>query len=113
MDETRLMQIVAKNVERHMADRGLNAIQLSEKAGLGRNVVYDLIKMKNVGPRLHTLESLARALDVSVGELLIEPSPNEFKQRLASRIEGLPPEARERALALLDFLIAESRQKDT
>lgn len=49
--------------------RGYSAVELSTKAGLGRNVVGQVERDPNANPGLKTIAKLAAALDVDAGWL--------------------------------------------
>lgn len=76
-DQGRLGAIVAENVSRLAAERGMARAHLADHAGIGRTTMWRLLDVNDQGrsdPRLSTVAALARALEVSPVELLTEPS---------------------------------------
>ena len=65
----KLRQIVAKNLRKLRGERGLSQEELADRAGLNRNYV-GMIEREENAPTVDTLEDLARALDVSVIDLV-------------------------------------------
>jgi transcriptional regulator with XRE-family HTH domain len=65
----KLRQVVAKNLRKLRGERGLSQEELADRAGLNRNYV-GMIEREENAPTVDTLEDLARALDVSVIDLV-------------------------------------------
>jgi transcriptional regulator with XRE-family HTH domain len=65
----KLRQVVAKNLRRLRGERGLSQEELADRAGLNRNYV-GMIEREENAPTVDTLEDLAKALDVSVIDLV-------------------------------------------
>lgn len=65
----KLRQVVAKNLRKLRGERGLSQEELADRAGLNRNYV-GMIEREENAPTVDTLEVLAKALDVSVIELV-------------------------------------------
>jgi transcriptional regulator with XRE-family HTH domain len=65
----KLRQVVAKNLRKLRGERGLSQEELADRAGLNRNYV-GMIEREESAPTVDTLEELARALDVSVIDLV-------------------------------------------
>ena len=61
------------------AARGLSQVALAERAGVG-NVLVARLELGQTDPRLSTLRKLARALRVTVGEL-VDGSPTKRARR--------------------------------
>jgi len=69
----RLGEVLADNVMRLAARRGIARAHLADHAGIGRTTMWRLLDVNDKGrsdPRLSTVEALAKALDVSPVELL-------------------------------------------
>ena len=88
-----------------MDRQGLNPASLSQRAGLNRRAVTDLLEGRAQSPKLSTAYSLAAALDLSIDELIgvvprvhLEPHLAELlshysaddQARLAQAIQALP-----------------------
>ncbi len=65
----KLRQVVAKNLRKLRGERGLSQEELADRAGLNRNYV-GMIEREENAPTVDTLEVLAKALDVSVIDLM-------------------------------------------
>jgi len=71
------VQLVAGNLRRFAAARGLTMSHLADHAGIGRTTMRRLLDPNDKGasdPRLGTLEALADALEVDLADLL-RPAP--------------------------------------
>jgi len=64
-----LRRVLASNLRRLRADRGLSQEELAHRAGLNRNYVGMLEREENAAT-IDTLERLAAVLDVPASELL-------------------------------------------
>ena len=106
----RAMQRFGKQLQRFRADRGLTQEQLAVTAGLTRSFVIRM-EQGQYDPALSTLVRLAKALRVSVPELLGESvSPSQWwqvgEQRFPTR-EG----AEDYARTLSEMFIARYQNK--
>lgn len=63
-------------VKKIAKDRGLSLLQLNESAGLGKNAIY---KWKKQKPSMENLQKVAKALHVSVDDLLDTETQHEQK----------------------------------
>lgn len=70
-----------ENLKRLLKERGLNMKEASEKAGLDPSMVYKLLKKPNADPQISTVRGLAKALGVSIDELMygVVPVTEQFK----------------------------------
>jgi transcriptional regulator with XRE-family HTH domain len=68
------MSILAQNIRRLMADKGLKQQDLAKATGILRPNISRLLTNPNANPQLSIIESIATALDVSVCELFEESS---------------------------------------
>ena len=80
-DSERLYELVGQKVERQRREARLSQTQLAERCGLARGSIAN-IESGNQRPTLHTLWSLADALQVDMRSFL--PSPDEFRMSKAS-----------------------------
>lgn len=62
-------QIVARNIRRLRTERGLSQEELAAQAGLNRNYVGMIERGEN-SPTVDTLDRIAEALGVDVGDFL-------------------------------------------
>lgn len=85
-----------------MFEKGLNASALSRKAGLNPRAVKDIEERRIQNPRVSTVMSLERALEMTPGTLLgIIPSETEIDRSLLRLLGTLSREDQKR---LFDFL---------
>ena len=98
MDTDILAQVVVVNIETLMERRGINAAELARRAKMNSTGVYDILKRKSNNPRLDTLAKLAEALDVSLVEIISQPSDDEMRSQVLSVYEKLPEVERQRLL---------------
>ncbi len=70
--DKKIKQVLAENVRRLMAARGLDTqVKLAKRAGIGSGSVWR-IRHAQAGVTLETLEAIASALDVDPQQLLTE-----------------------------------------
>lgn len=74
------MSPLARSLEFWRERRGLSQARLSQKAGLADSAVNDIIRSPDRSPRLATLEALARALEISLWQLLGPPGVAETER---------------------------------
>ena len=105
----RAIQRFGKQLQRVRSSQGLTQEELAVKAGLSR-VSLAKLELGQHDPLLSTLGRLAKALRVSVTDLLGESvSPSEWWQ-VAGRRFSTREEAEEYALATSELFIARHRQ---
>lgn len=105
MDDRDILNLLIGNLRYLMAEKGLNAVTLAEKAGLNRNAIYDILKGKSGSPRLHTMHAIADALGVSVGQLLIPRSGEKVKAALTAQIDEMDREQVEKLLQISAIIL--------
>jgi transcriptional regulator with XRE-family HTH domain len=64
------MSRLARNIEYWREQRGMSQAALSAKAGLASSAVNDILKTPDRSPRLTTVEALAKALGISIWQLI-------------------------------------------
>lgn len=62
--------LIGKNIARIIVMRETNNRAVADAAGLGPTSVRDIVTGKTISPTVLTLERIAKALDVTLGELL-------------------------------------------
>jgi len=63
---------VSKNIRKLRRGKGISQDRLSKKADLALNTIVKIETGKNPNPTVETLKKIAKALDVSVGDLFKE-----------------------------------------
>lgn len=67
---TRKLSTIAKNTRQCRKKLGLSQDKLSKLAGVAYNTVVKIESGENLNPTIETLRKIAKALEVSVNELL-------------------------------------------
>lgn len=107
--------IFRRNLLRLIKERQTSAAAVSKKAGLNPRAVKDIEEGRTVSTKLSSIVALARALDVSVFELLRDPDHKDhprIEPDLQSVIESLAPEQQLELLESLRRLTALIAAKD-
>jgi transcriptional regulator with XRE-family HTH domain len=65
------------NVKRLRKDLDLSQAELAEKVGMDQAAI-GLVELKRANPTLQTIAALAKALKVSVGDLLSKPAGRQI-----------------------------------
>lgn len=97
-NEADLLKIVADNISALMAERGLNANTLAQKAELNPTGVYDILSGKSRSPRLFTLSKIAGALNAPLAHLLEKEDARKLQAEFLATFQALPEEERKRLL---------------
>lgn len=61
---------IAKNLKKLREKQGLSQDRLAKLADVANNTIIKIEQGKNINPTLDTLRKIAKALDVSVDELI-------------------------------------------
>lgn len=64
------MSTIGKNIKKYRQDKGLSQDKLSKLADLSLNTVVKIELDESPNPTIETIQRIARALDVSVDDLL-------------------------------------------
>jgi len=64
------MSTIGKNIKRFRQDKGLSQDRLSKLADLSLNTVVKIELDESPNPTIETIQRIAKALDVSVDDLL-------------------------------------------
>ncbi|MBI2589753.1 helix-turn-helix transcriptional regulator [Candidatus Berkelbacteria bacterium] len=64
------MSTIGKNIKRFRQDKGLSQDKLSKLADLSLNTVVKIELDESPNPTIETIQRIAKALDVSVDDLL-------------------------------------------
>ena len=64
------MSTIGKNIKRFRQDKGLSQDKLSKLADLSLNTVVKMELDESPNPTIETIQRIAKALDVSVDDLL-------------------------------------------
>lgn len=67
---TRKLSTIAKNIRQHRKKLGLSQDKLSKLAGVAYNTIVKIESGENPNPTIDTLQKIAKALNISVKELL-------------------------------------------
>jgi len=61
---------LSNNLRELREKKGLSQDRLAKRADVANNTIIKIEQSKNINPRLDTLKKIAKALDVSVDELI-------------------------------------------
>jgi len=61
---------LSKNLKKLREKKGLSQDRLAKLADIANNTIIKIEQGKNINPRLDTLKRIAKALDVSVDDLI-------------------------------------------
>lgn len=61
---------IARNIKKLRQEKGISQDRLSKLADLSLNTIVNIEASSNPNPTIETVERIARALDVSIDELL-------------------------------------------
>lgn len=64
------MANIAENIRKARKKKGLSQDKLAREAGVAYNTVVKIESGENKNPTIETLRSIAKALDVSIDELI-------------------------------------------
>jgi len=64
------MSTIGKNIKRYRQDKGLSQDKLSKLADLSLNTVVKIELDESPNPTIETIQKIAKALEVSVDDLL-------------------------------------------
>lgn len=99
------LQRVASAIRNRRLALDLSQRDLAERARLPPETISRLERAQG-NPTLHTLETLARALDMDVCELLNPPDPRSgYLHSIVALLADQPPEIQRKALAIIRALL--------
>lgn len=101
MDEN---EVFRTNLLRFMAEKGMDAANLSRAAKLNPRAVKDIEERRAVSPKISTVFALARALRVDPCELLGTPDRQKLAPELAEYLSQYSEEDQRRLLSALASL---------
>jgi len=67
------LSTIGQSIRKQRKKMGISQDKLSKLTGLSYNTIVKIESGKNPNPTIKTLQKIARALDVSVGQLLSKP----------------------------------------
>lgn len=102
-------RIIGRRIQKIRRSRGYTQQQFSEMVGLSTNYLSDVERGKS-SIRLGKLAAIINTLECSADEVFMDVTDHgyQFKSsQLAERMEALPPNEKEKVLAVLDTLICQ------
>ena len=103
-------QIIGKRIQKLRQEKGYTQQQFAEKINLSANYLSD-IERGNSSARLDKLVAIINAIECSADDVFIDVIDFGYKvriSRLAERLEALPSEEQEKAIAILDTFISKT-----
>lgn len=75
-----MMSILITHLKEKMTQEGMTAYSLERRAGLKSTAVHNILSGRSKNPSIHIMQSIAKALNCSVSDLIGEDSslPNEL-----------------------------------
>jgi len=98
---------VGKKIQTLRVEKGLSLPQLAEKAGVSKGFVFQIEDDEKTNPSLETLNKIAKALDVTLADLL------EKETVLAKRIVVVPDDLEPSLREFIDDRNAQGQPVDT
>lgn len=99
MEASDVTTILADNIQAHLDRRGMSMAALSRSAGTNDTAVYDILKKRTRSPKLDTIAKIAKALDVTVIELLTTGNRKDAEREILAAFSKLSVEDQEKLLA--------------
>ena len=103
-------QIIGKRIQKLRQEKGYTQQQFAEKIHLSANYLSD-IERGNSSARLDKLVTIINALECSADDVFTDVIDFGYKvriSRLAERLDALPPEEQEKAMAILEAFICKT-----
>ena len=105
-ESERLYELIGQKLERQRREARLTQTQLAQRCGLARGSIAN-IESGNQHPTLHTLWSIADALNIDIPALV--PTRDEFsrsnantvKPTITSRLEKVAGESRKKVISFI------------
>ena len=72
LEFTKVDIIFADNLRKAMSIKGINALELARRSGVGHPTIYDLVNKKRKNVNVNIASKLANGLGLSVGVLLTD-----------------------------------------
>jgi transcriptional regulator with XRE-family HTH domain len=66
------MKNLPQKIQNLMIQKNIGATDIEKKTGLNKNTVYSIVAGNSKSPSAHTLQLIAKALDVSLESILID-----------------------------------------
>lgn len=95
VDKAAEIQVLRRNIQRILDERGMSKTELNRRAGLGSTAVNELFLDRARSPKLDTVIKIATALEVSVISLLMDGDPSGARELLLQEFDRLPVEQQE------------------
>lgn len=96
MKRDAVSQIIAQNLTRILADRGMSALALGEKVGMGRSSVYDILTGRSLSPKVSTVAKLAEGLGVPLSDMFLTQEQIEAQSEMLKAYNRLPEDEQRR-----------------
>ena len=97
------MNYFQKKLLQIMQDKKLKQADIAEMANISQTTVSKWLRMENI-PRVSSIEPLAKALNISVGELIGDFSHNPRLSEEDKKLLALPMKQKRILLKFIDFL---------
>ncbi|CAM2154400.1 Helix-turn-helix [Paraburkholderia tropica] len=111
---TSLRTLLARNVRRWMAvvPEAATQAKLAARSGMSQSSIHRILN-EATEPELTSIESLAKALGISIGTLLSEDEEDDSLPFTREQYSSLPPEDKEKVKAFIEFMVASNEAART
>lgn len=99
------------NLEVEMLARGMNPASLSRAAGLNARAVTDILSGVSRSPKISTAYSLAKALNLTIEDLIHGARPDRVKASVIALLSRYPEEKQEAIAQALAAIIPDTVPK--
>lgn len=99
MEAPDVTTILADNIQAHLERSGMSMAALSRSAGTNDTAVYDILKKRTRSPKLDTIAKIAKALNVTVIDLLTTGDRQAAEREILAAFAQLSPGDQEKLLA--------------
>ena len=105
MGRDAVSKVISDNIARVMKARDVSARQITDRTGLGRTIVYDILAGRSQSPRVTTVAQIAEALKVPLSDLFLSEEQLEAQTQLLHSFQMLQPDDQERLAAIARALL--------
>lgn len=96
MNRDAVSQIITQNLARILEERGISALALGEKVGMGRSSVYDILAGRSQSPKVSTVAKLAEGLGVPLSDMFLTQAQVEAQSEMLKAYNRLPEDEQRR-----------------
>ncbi len=99
---------IADRILQLCSEREISANKLAALSDMTQSTLADIIKGKNVSPRVSTIEKICEGLHISLSDFFLETNWTTHKE---NEIDTLPPDAQKELALFKEFLVYKHNKK--